>query len=160
MVKHYNPSIGQRLQRIFNFKGGAIVDEVNTIIQPTIEIKPRPDFIRGNASTTTGTGTIITLPTDKDFYLTGFTMTYQKGATCDNTSFVFSINVDGSARSLIDIRTLTLTASNQALNFEFTHPIKIDRGSSLTHTASFTVGSMNRSVIIRGYFENVTASQT
>lgn len=160
MVKHYNPTIAEDANRIFNFKTGEVVStEVAPFIQPIIPIQRKCTVIKELHHTTSGAQTLYTTPNDKDFYLTSVLMTIVKDATCDMASNVYNLTavVDGVTISLGTIAILTLTAQSEVISRDFTIPIKIDRGSSIFLTANtFTAGTMSRSATICGYTVETT----
>lgn len=106
---------------------------------------------KASDSSTSGTSTIYTTPTDKDFFLTSISMSITKNATSDNTGLSLTSTIGGAAVALSKILTETLTASSFVVTREFPYPIKIDRGVAISATSAFTAGASSRSVQIGGF---------
>lgn len=160
MVLHNNPSIVERAQRVLNTKGSqAISDQVEDKIQIVLPLHPITRIVRAAGVSTTGSLTVYTTPTDKDFYLTGFFLAMAKDAACDaNGGVNLQAVIDGVTREIGCIAVLTLSADNQTINADFNNPIKLDRGSIVSFTGTFTAGAMRRVASIRGYTEETTSS--
>jgi len=159
-VKHYNPSISQRAQRVFNTKGEHLSDDVIPTIQPVIQVAPVARIVRNGNTSATGSLTPYTTPTDKDFYLTAIGLSYSKNVTCDvaTGNVQLNITVDGASVAVIALAMQTLTAQDGTAYISFPIPIKVDRGTAITGTNSYTAGAMRRTGVVVGYTEEVTAS--
>jgi len=124
-------------------------------IMPVIEVGDNIDqrFIIHTNSATSGTITITTTPTDKDFYLTGIEMSYATDATCDMASAQNGVIViiQGVSRVALSFANIALTAQQSDRSITFPVPILLDRGSLVTMTGTFTVGVAIRGVSISGY---------
>ena len=158
MATHRNPSITERLARIFNTKSfDSISDQVADYIQPVLSVEPLINNIATSSqSTSSASNTILTLPSSKDFYLCGLSASYVKDATCDaaDGSFSISVTVDGVSKVLFQFPLLTLTSQTDAINIVFPKAIKCDRGSTLSvATPTFTVGKFRRAEAFYGYME-------
>lgn len=156
MGQHYNPSISERYVRIFNPKFDYNADIIADVIQPVVQINPISNIVRSNSSTTTGSTTVYTTPSDKDFYLTSLQYCYMKDAANDATSIGVNTTIQGVLQNLVFIRTITTTASQDVVNISFPYPIKIDRGVAVSIYGTFTAGNLYRSLVITGYTEEVT----
>lgn len=123
----------------------------------TAEVNPkllrRSNIIASAASTTTGSLTIYTTPSDKDFYLTGAQIGLIKDVVCDNTTGNFGLQMtfSGAAVKILNIPILTLTAQSSQESICFSQPIKLDRNSIINLTMSFTAGVASKSASIFGY---------
>lgn len=160
MTKHYNGSIIERLNRIFRPKAGdQFTDEISGPVA-VIPVTPVSRIIRAAGSSTSGSITALTTPADKDFYLTGCTLSMIKDATCDMATgaIALAVTVDGVAQNPAAIAILTLTAQSQTVNVTFNPPIKVDRNTALSMGASYTAGTMRRFLGVYGYTEETTAS--
>lgn len=157
MVKHYNPSIAERLLRLFKWKGGEQVDsEVSPFIQPTIEIKPRLSIFKTAGNTVTTALTVYTTPTDKEFFLTNLFFSYEKNAACDNVEVYVSVQPIGTSATttIADIATLSLTASRDSQSISFETPLQLTKGTIIYLVGAFTVGAMIKTIQIQGYTED------
>lgn len=151
MAKHYNLSLVSWLNRLFRFKGDFPSHEVSELIMPVVCLEPTTTITKVSTNSATGTVTAYTTPTDKDFFLTGIFFSFDKNATADNTTFTISATQDGEVKTLISVLSLTTTARQIAQYIPFEKPFKVDRGTAIQHTATFTAGAMSRSVIVHGY---------
>lgn len=158
MAKHYNPSISERALRQFNFKSGDSL--TNDITGPfaVIPIEPIIRIVRYVVRSATGTSTIYTTPSDKDFYLTGLQLSHSSNSTSDSTSCHISVTIDGIAQRPAYMLKQALTASDKVVSIMLPKPIKVDRNTSITLTLSFTVGADSAVGVIYGYTEEVTAT--
>lgn len=162
MARHYNPSIAERIQRIFSFKAGDTLDNNVTGIVGVIPITPisREQFA-SSVSASSSTNTVKALVDGKDFYITGVWASYVKDATCDAGDGTFSVRatIDGSMKDLFAFTLLTLTAQSDSVFIPLEKPIKVDRGGTLQISQpTFTAGKFRRSVTYVGYYEEVTQS--
>lgn len=131
--------------------------KVNDSVQPVININPK-DYRRCNivkvGSATNANATIYTTPTDKDFYLVGACISRIKDAASDETFSSIALTIDGdtSSTNILRLSGITLTADSKELSSDFTCPIRLKRGSTITlaRTAS-TAGVLTYSATIWGY---------
>lgn len=125
---------------------------LNGTVQPVVEIGPRHTRIsRFNFSSTTGTGTLYTTPTDKDFYITYVSLTVTQDATCDGVVGTVQLVQDGVTRGLIAIPHQALTAGTYTLSLSFPYPIKVDRNTAITAVTTFTAGTCSRYATLGGF---------
>jgi len=150
-VKHYNPSISERAARIFATKGDALSDDVMPNIQPVITLTPVARILKS-----AGSGTLYTTPSDKDFYLTGFSASFSKAVTDTGTSLTLTCFTEGVSVPLIRLAGVTLTVERDTVAVDLSIPIKVDRGTAIASGASGTFSST--AFCIRGYTEEVLSS--
>jgi len=125
---------------------------LGSIVSPTLDLNPRfTTTWRSDAATTSGARTLITAPTDKDLYITYVWLSISKTAASDCTSIRMEASINGATNSLIRLEFNTLTAERDGCFLVFPYPVKIDRGSSVTYTASFGAGAFAKSAGL-GYF--------
>jgi len=149
-MKHYNVSISEWANRLFNTKAGDTLSaDVHEVITPVISLKPVANIVK---SATTAT-TIYTTPTDKDFYLTSLYLSVAKDAAQTGTSASITAIIDGVTVNLLSFISITLTASEVADNIVFNTPIKIDRGTAIATVASNWTSSRSG---LTGYTLEVT----
>lgn len=121
-------------------------------VQPTLEIGPRRTLIsRHQTNSATGTTTILTVPSDKDFYLTYVTLTITQDATCDGVVGILSITQDGVSRRIVSLPHQPLTAGTYIATLTLSHPIKVDRGTAISCNSVFTAGTCTKDATIGGY---------
>lgn len=132
-----------------------IPSEISKTIWPVIDITPRKhriaNIVRDTGRSTTGTSTVYTTPTDQDFFLTSAFVSGTSDATADNTFFAILATIDGVSRNLLKIYKTTLTAASISIPISYIFPIKIDRGTNISITTSFSVGTSTVEGGITGY---------
>lgn len=155
-MKHYNPSITERANRIFNLKNGDGMSEEIEGPVAVIPIHPSAKIVRQNSGANNASLTIYTTPADKDFYLTAATLSYIKDATSTAASVALQVTIDGVALNVLFLPGITLTASYDNMALSFDVPIKLDRNTSIVCTASSAVANIRTAATIVGYLEEVT----
>jgi hypothetical protein len=126
-------------------------------IHPVLVVNPLPnnfcDIVANNSATSTGATTIYTTPTDKDFYLTEFSVSVIKDATCDSAtgSYQFNVVINKTTKTIFYFSVITLTAQTGHISISLPVPVKLDRGSTVTLSGTFTVGACVRSGSIVGF---------
>jgi hypothetical protein len=157
MVKHFNPTIALDTQRIFNFKSTDMIPaEVGNMLVPVIPIERTTNIVKGLNGTATGSTTIYTTPTDKDFYLNQIHISWATDVVCDSTGMSMTITIDGVAQGLIRMNKIALREYYTNETIVFKNPIKVTRGSIISINQTFTVGTMNYSAFIYGYTVETT----
>jgi len=158
MVKHNNMSIPERLLRIFKWKGGENMEnEVSPFIQPVISVEPYTNIIATGGNAATAAVTVYTTPTDRDFFLHSIHLSYEKNATADNTEVYVSVTLANklTAVNLIDIATLSLTASRDTQVIVFPKPLLLARGTGIGLYGTFSVGALIKTAQITGFTEEL-----
>jgi len=133
-------------------------DVANTIVG-TFDVMPEDTsrIARGAIRSTTGATTLLTTPTDRDFFMTGATLGMQSDATADNTFCVLTATpFDSNASSnILLLPKITLTAFSGATQTSFVPPLKLARGSVISMSHTFTVGASNISGTVTGYNKEI-----
>lgn len=138
-----------------------ITDEIPKIVNPTIqpvyEVYRRwSNIVVSASSAVSGAGNILTVPNDRDTFLTALSFAIAKDATCDlassGTALSVTVTVNGTGRTLAAIPTITLTAQTAQIHLIFPTPVKVDRNTTIAlATATFTAGALFRTVTLYGY---------
>lgn len=156
MTKHFNPSIAEDASRIFNFKGDFLSSDINDYIVPVIPIsRVATVSLRTALADSAGPGTILTTPTDRDFYLTGVTMSVIKSVGSTSLLTHVQTTINGVARFIIAIDSLSVTAQSETISQTFNPPLKIDRGVVISINNNTAVASIRSSATITGFFVDV-----
>lgn len=135
----------------------AIPSQLQGTVVPVMEVNPKllrkTNFISGSTSSATGALSVITASTSVDTFITNLNVNLIKDATCDQATGVVSIacTQDGIGKTLIRIPVITLTAQVFNMEIGFMNPIKVDRGSVITFSTSYSVGVMVRSAQVQGF---------
>lgn len=145
-MKHYNPSITERVKAIFNLKGDAL-EEVGDTLVPVIQILPRILMKQGNS------GTLLTASTGKNTHIVGVTIVLTKTTANTGSYFVVNTTIGGSTITLGRFSGVTLTQESFAYYFPCNN-VKIDPGATVAITATGTFDSVL--VRVDYYEEEVT----
>lgn len=127
-----------------------VPNQIADKVVPVMEVNPKlfrscniVENIYGSA------GTIYTTPTDKDFFLTSATLSYNKSVADSGTNAFIKLTLPGQGESIIlTLPGITLTAEKLAISSTFNPPILIKRGTNIyTSGANITTICSN----ITGY---------
>jgi hypothetical protein len=115
------------------------------------------NFVLSGSGSTTGAITINTavVNTNSETWITGIGLGVVKDATCDIADGRINVTVntiDGISRTIISIPVLTLTAQSENVFYSLPYPIRLQNNTAITTTNSFTVGKLNRSFVVFGYY--------
>jgi len=153
MSNNQNAKITNEVKRAFglnNMTGYPM--KVSEAILPVVDVNPRYTNIIGAAPATNATsGTPYTTPANKDFYLTGFTISLIKDVTSTSTATALMAYINGVQVALGRIAGITLTAQNDSLSASFPFPLKIDRNTAITITNTTNVANIAAYASIYGY---------
>lgn len=136
----------------------AIPRQVIPTIQPTFELKRRyANIVKTGTRTSSGSATVYTTPSDKDFYLTGVQMSWSKDVTNDGTTASLQVTIDGdsTASNILRLYGQSVTANQIAETMSFLYPIKLARNSTITINQTYTAGASSLASTITGYTEDV-----
>jgi len=115
---------------------------------------PPPNFVTALSVTNSTGGTIYTVPSDRDFYLYGVTLSVSKDVTSTSTSTHVSIVINGSANNVISIAGTTLTPLQDSVTLSLSKPIKIDKGTNISLFNTTNVANIISKATIIGYLED------
>lgn len=110
-------------------------------VVPVMDMTPRFHRVVNIVRNATSATTIYTVPSDKDFYLTYASLSAAQSAAGTGVSLSITVVIDGVARNLMDMATITLQACTESASNNFVPPVKVDRGSNIVLSAS---GSYDR----------------
>lgn len=168
-AKIYNSNLTQEMVDSAKLQvgNGGIPQELAEKVIPVMEVNPKLLRITNFVTSANGTGntntTVFNASAAKDFYLTSVSLSAVKDATCDMATgnlVVVAVTCQGRTAYLLNLPCLTLTAQQAQLALNFSPPIKIDRGSTITmdRGGAITAGTCSRSCSITGYYvDNITA---
>jgi len=144
---------GARLQQNRDIIPNQLAEKVVPVMEvnPTI-LKYCNVFVHGSTSAT-GSMTVYTTPSDKDFYLCGVDMSYSKTAACDVASgyLTFTVAPKEGVTAYLTFPVVTLTAEKDTKSVTFTRPILLRRNVALAFTGTYTAGNMYRNCSVWGY---------
>jgi len=158
MVDNQNSIISRKVAKYFQVQEAQGIPKiVPNAISPVVDVTPIPTFQATKSffgtRTTTGTGTLVTIDADKDFFLTNLSYFLQCDAVADSTDYSVRATTNGLNQRIIQIQKLSLTATTVVIEKPFFTPLKIDKGTTITFPSAFTVGASSISVSCQGYFE-------
>jgi len=155
MTKHYNPSITEDAARILNSKMDYMSDEVSGPVA-VIPIGPVATLGAQGSATNSTTGTVLTTPADKDFYITACTLSFSKDATATNTITNLRTTCRGAQLVFASLAQQTLTVQNGSVALNFNPPIKCDRGVVVEIANGTAVNNIRASATVTGYTVETT----
>lgn len=129
-------------------------------VQPVMDMTPSFHRLTQFAKSTTrnatagASGTVFTASADRDTYITGVHLAFQKDAACDGptASINAQVTINGQLVQLCRLPTLTLTAQDFTQYISFEKPIKIDRGTNAQLGAyAYTAGNVIQAICYYGY---------
>jgi len=156
MTRHYNPSIVERANRILNSKAGDFLSDEVAGPVATIALEPVCRVIANATAASTGSTTIYTTPTSKDFYLTSLQLYATTDATADNNQYAIFVTIDGVQVNILQMVKQLATAWSDHAELVFKYPMKLDRGSLIRVNTSYTVGNSRHGGCVHGFTEEVT----
>jgi hypothetical protein len=149
---------GVKLQQLKDVVPNQLADKVIPVMEVNPKLLRRCNLVRSIDATNATSGTIYTVPTDRDFYLVAASISTIKDVTATSVESAITVFIDGVARKLLSIAGITLTTQTLALANSFPDPIKIDRGTNISVTNTTNVGNIKSIGGIAGYtVENINA---
>ena len=166
MVTIHNSDLFKELRdgtKSQQLRDGVLPTQLAEKVVPVMEVNPkmfrRINIVKGATANTVAAITAYTTPTDRDFYLTGFSCSVSKDVLCDSSTASSSIScvVDKATVLLGYVACTTLTAQTIVIDKNYTIPIKIDRGTAISLGAlgALTAGSITRGLAITGYTDDL-----
>lgn len=112
------------------------------------------DIVKSNFSGASGAFTVYTTPTKQDFYLTDLHLGFTKDATSDNTVTTITGVIGGETVTLARVHVTTTTAGNEKIIHNYSKPIKLDRGTNISVSGTFTAGTYTKFSTIYGFVKD------
>ncbi len=155
MTKHYNNDVSKQFYDVLKVKESSI-DEIDEVIQPSFETNPK--IVKdGLTIYATGTNslatTLLTSSANQDLYITGASISVIKDITSTSTASTITCTKNGASMTLISIGGITLTPQSETMSVIFTHPIKIDRGTSIVGRCGTNVANIKADYIIHYFLD-------
>jgi hypothetical protein len=131
------------------FKLDTNVDKIPNAI-PVIEVGTKSVkniLVAPLTAPATGLQTILTTSTTNDTIIYCIVMSYNKNATCDIATGQIYIDavLGGKITHIALLNVITLTAEKDNLIIPLPHGLKIDRGTNIQMSGTFTAGVLIRS---------------
>lgn len=149
---------GAKLQQLTDVVPSQLADKV----VPVMEVNPKLvrvcDVIKRATTTTTGATTVYTIPAGIDFYLNSIILSNSTNVVNDGVAATARGTIEGVVVNLAEIGYQTLTARSDTITLSFPRPVKIDSGTTIQVTHTFTAGASVTSCLITGWqVENARA---
>lgn len=128
-------------------------------IAPTIEINPNLvkdiDLTYVGTATNATSATILTTPSNRDFFLLGSILTVNKDASSTSTASTITCVVNGLTLQVNRINFNTTSAQNTTTAVVMLpRRIKVDRGTAINVTNGTNVANVTSSGLIFGYYDD------
>lgn len=94
---------------------------------------------------------IMTTDSIKDTYIVNVTLGVIKDATATSTLSAITAVIGGVTKTLISIPGITLTAQSETVSASFSPPVKVDRSSAITMTATTATGNFRNAGSVQGF---------
>ena len=138
------------------------IPKLSSMVFPVIDINPKSfefsEYIYNITSTSNGTNTLLSIPSDKRFVITELYLMWDKDAACDATTMYLTITNFFTNASVNPIIVPFKTTTAERVNyFDYSpkRPIICKEGSNISFTSTFTAGTLSRSLMMKGYFVEI-----
>lgn len=152
---------GAKLQQLNDVVPSQLADKVVPVMEVNPKLIRRTNILVNANKLTTGSATVYTTPTDKEFVLLGVQSSIIKDVACDVATGqirTVATSDEGIAVYPTALAVIALTVQNQSIFVSFGNGIKLKKGTVISHGATFTAGVMSITTVIIGYVvENVNA---
>lgn len=144
---------GARIQQLAEVIPSQIADKVVPVMEVNPKMLKYANIVMRGSSSTTGTTTIYTTPTNAEFYLTSICMSFSCTAINDQVLlYVAGTPYQQMAiLRLLDINLVPLIAQNQTYQKDYTYPVRMEKGTTITIVKAFAAGAGTYSCTICGY---------
>lgn len=157
MVNNFNNLLTRRANDLFNIKdGNFFFNRVSDILTPVIPIEECSQIVKQAFVNNSVGATIYTTPTDKDFYITGATMSLIKDVTATSTQTSLRCTIGGEVLYLMQIVGITLTPQSSTISIALARPLKVDRGINITLNNATATGNVVAGCSVVGYLSDTT----
>jgi hypothetical protein len=165
MVLINNANTQREIRAAIGCTGLEVPSQAGVAVLPVFNCNPKDYQLQTQlgavSSTSSGNTTIFTTSLTRSTYVTSFTLSIIKDATCDlaTGAISFAVSVDGIYRSLSPIAVITLTAQNATIAVTLQSPLLIDKNVALiVNKGAHTVGVLSFAAAVTG-FERDSFSQ-
>jgi hypothetical protein len=149
---------GIKLQQLRDVIPSQLADKVVPVMEVNPKMLRRINSVKNNIATNATSATIYTTPTDKDYFLCGFTLSMIKDVTSTSTSSRVLATIDGVSTILASIVGISLTPQADSISVQFLEPVRVDKGTNITVTNSTNVANVSANGTIYGYtVDNINA---
>ncbi len=133
-------------------------EKFSSFIQATCEVNPQLTMNGHSATAILSNGTtqtILAAATDRDYYITGASLSVVRDATAALTAASISVtNEFGAVISILQIPGLTLTAGDNTVSTVFRNPIKILRNTAVNVLSNSATANFRAAAQISYYYDD------
>lgn len=151
-----NDDVTREIRNAFKIQPGSVESIPKPI--PVIEVGTKivKDGLSVHGVATNATSqTLITTPTNQDFYICSAMLSVIKDVTSTSVSSRIQYIKNGATMYLLYIPGITLTAQTEAISQTFPHAIKVDRGTAITVACTSNVANIITSAVINYFLDEV-----
>jgi hypothetical protein len=141
-----------------------IPSELGQTVVPVMEVNPRllrfANILKSATGNNSTSSTIYTTPVDKDFYLTGASLSVIKDVTATSVQTAINVVPIGftTGSNICVLAGITLTPQTLAVSQNFNPPLKIARNTVIATTNSANTANIRAEASIVGYtVDNINA---
>lgn len=144
---------GAKINTSFDKVPNQLAEKVVPVMEVNPELLRKITVVDGEVRTTTGTLTGYTTSPTKKFFLTGFSASIIKDATCDlSTGGIYvQCTKNGVLKTLLSFSTITTTAQDHVKIVQLSKPVELDKNTAILFTGTFSAGVMVRTLAIQGF---------
>jgi len=155
-MKHNNVDVVKQVSDVFKPKGESMPADTSDVIQLVYDITPMTEIIETADCLNATTATILTTATDKDFFLTGFSLGHIRDGTATALYYGITAVINGKTTFLIKVplRTLLATTTTGQIFYTLPRPVRLDKGSIIAVVNETAVGLVKSIGTIYGYYVN------
>jgi len=138
------------------YGSGTVPNTLDNKISPVIETNQKllahtTEWLSVSRSST-GTTSVRTATTDRDFFITGAVMSLDTDAAAANLVVAIQATVKGTARNILIFSTLAAAAAHRRdISISLPRPLKIDKGTAISFVCTFSAGTVKGDAIVFGY---------
>lgn len=155
MVEHNSKEVVDKMSQDLKIQPAvALPREISKNIQAVYDVTPKGGniFMGDVTRITTGTSTIITTDANKDSFLTSALLSASADNISEGINYILSIVPLGkTAGVLLQLRKEPTTAFTGNQELTFNPPIQLERGSIITITQGFALGTSTVSGTVLGF---------
>lgn len=132
----------------------AIGRKLSENVQMVFEVGDNKTFqqiVEGSGDVNTASIVVFTTPTDRDFYLTGATLSMIKDVNATSTLTQLRVVIRGAIKSILRISGISLTVQDGAISFQPCVPIKLDRNTTIDIVNTTAIAAIRADASITGF---------
>lgn len=154
MVEHQSKEVVDKMSQELKIQpAGALPRNIVNSIQPVYNVNPiyRTNIVAAKTSSATSS-TMMTVPTDRPFFLTSAFLHIIKDSSAVSTATALNVTLKGKSElALILIPGITLTAQDTGTSANYGDGMELEPGSLIRITMTSATAVLTSSATITGY---------